>query len=84
MFSTANYISASKYKHNIDQCVSVIHHLPKLGQDCKRLPLYPRSAISTVTHLKDFRDSMSNIFENVFKINIRIIPHAKVSMNVTS
>jgi len=27
MFSTANYIAPAQYKHNIDQCVSIIYHL---------------------------------------------------------
>jgi hypothetical protein len=50
----------------MDQDVSVCHLL-KLGQDCEKLPLYPLFTIWEVSHSKDSRKSMGNIFEKVFK-----------------
>ena len=84
MFSTANYIPPEKYKHNIDQHVFVMCHLPKPVQDCMRPPLYHRSAILKVSYPKYFQHSMRNIFKNILKINIRLMPHAKVSVNMIS
>jgi len=81
MFSTANYVLPAQ--HNMDHCVS---HTPppETGpglQEAASIPLIDNfeSAPS-----KDFRNSMNNVFKNMFKINVGVVPHAKVSMNVTS
>ena len=72
MFSMPNYGSPAQHKHNIDQCVSVMHHLLKLGWDCKRLPLSVNKLKGL--HSKCLGNSMSKNFKNMSKINIGIIP----------
>jgi hypothetical protein len=50
----------------MNQGVSVCHLL-KRGQDCEKLPLCPLFTILEVSHSKDSRKKMGNIFEKVFE-----------------
>lgn len=84
MFFTANYISPAQYKHNIDQYVSVICHLLKPGQDCKKLRLCPPLTMSEASHSNDSGNSIIIVFENMLENSTGIISiflqYAKVGM----
>jgi hypothetical protein len=81
MFFTANYIVPAQYKHNIDQCVSIIYHLWDWGQDRKRLSRCSLLTIWILSHSNDFGNSMINVFENMFEMNIGITPLGADSRN---